>query len=811
MPLPTPDYTETFDFLHRDELLAVVPVDPIPVSGTEPTTILHWETMKDGYKEQFHLTVEDYANTPTVGSAAEVDWLTDIDAAGAIPGFQYADFLNTVVGGSASGLDTTAASDPTHTVDLGGAAAGGTTTGLPSNTVATAGTQDVELTAPVVGGDSTGLPGGTAEVTEVDVPDASAFAATTVVGPPVDGSYWMLEAAPAPDPHYVWYNVLESQVQFVGMPVGGGTVGALPPPFVVGGGAPGAYFVIPVAAGHPAFPGFYVWYDVLDAGGNLDPGVFGPDVAFLVAYTGLKIDLLVADITFAAGPGSMIAETLANTHTPGLGITVDPLTLGEFAPSAPGPGPTDMTIIHTTPGPTGTPALDGITFGSGALGLGFTNPAAPVGDVLVAGVGPNADPAPGGTGISVTVDPSDLQADVGTATASAIDALSEFGATSPSEGIVEVVNAAGGPVTDAFDVTASLDSVTVTTQGAGSVVDLRFDIWTNGDPAQRINIDGSAIQTYTELLAEINGRITGATAALAGGGTAIRFTSDITGNDSKIQLNDFNLFNQLTVFDFIEDAVDGTSVLTYTASANINGTLYPLATTPAPGQTYADLIVDLDAIVGAVGFFSIIGGNLVLTGDPGTTYVELLDTTGLDLFQNLTLFVGFDNPVPATVPVEYTANFLVDGSTEINSVVLGVDGATFADVITELNADLGAFATAAIANGDIIVESGGVTGSGTTSVEFLGGSLWPALDGFFKFGIPRPEVETIAGATGFNFMEVNGPLNGDVLGIFWESFQVEHFGSPPFMSPNAGTSSDIAYHDPFTGDWKRLIDDTIIP
>ncbi len=384
MPLPSPDYLEVFDILHNDVDEEVFPVDPLAFPGAGPSaTMLHWATMKPGYREQLHFAVEDYANTPTVASAAEVDWLTDINAAGAIPGFQYADFANTVVGGSASGLDTTAAAAASHTVDCGGVAAGGTATGLPS------------------------------------------------------------------------------------------------------------------------------------------------------------------------GPG-----------------------------------------------------------------------------------------------------------------------------------------------------------------------------------------------------------------------------------------------------------------LTYTAQAVINGVIFDLTTTPGGGQTYTDLIADLDAIVAGSATFTIVGGNLQLTGDPGIEEAFLRDTQDLDLFQNLTLFAGFFNSVPAVEPVAYTANFLIDGTTTVNAVVLGSDGATFADVVAELNTDLGGDGAAAIANGDIIVESGGATGSGTTSVEFLGGTLWQALDGFVLFGLSRPEIDEIFAAGGFT--DVVGPLNAGVFGVTWSTFQLEHFGNPPTRFAGTGADSTLAYHDPFDGDWKRLIDDVVI-
>lgn len=75
------------------------------------------------------------------------------------------------------------------------------------------------------------------------------------------------------------------------------------------------------------------------------------------------------------------------------------------------------------------------------------------------------DPAPSGkTAIEVAVGGSDTATQVATATASAIDAVSDFSASSDSD-VVTVTNAAEGEATDAADVDAGV-TVEVTSQGA---------------------------------------------------------------------------------------------------------------------------------------------------------------------------------------------------------------------------------------------------------------------------------------------------------------------------------------------------------
>jgi hypothetical protein len=78
--------------------------------------------------------------------------------------------------------------------------------------------------------------------------------------------------------------------------------------------------------------------------------------------------------------------------------------------------------------------------------------------------------------------------------------------------------------------------------------------------AQTISVVGSAAQTYTDLLTEINADITGATVALVGGN--LKFTSATTGAASNITLTagggGTNLFTTLTSFVAVRTATVGT-------------------------------------------------------------------------------------------------------------------------------------------------------------------------------------------------------------------------------------------------------------
>lgn len=84
----------------------------------------------------------------------------------------------------------------------------------------------------------------------------------------------------------------------------------------------------------------------------------------------------------------------------------------------------------------------------------------------------------------------------------------------------------------------------------------------DGGAAQQISVTGSAAQTYTTLLAEINADLTGATCALVGGN--LKVTSDTTGASSSIAISNVAgtasniLFSTLTSFVAVRTASAGT-------------------------------------------------------------------------------------------------------------------------------------------------------------------------------------------------------------------------------------------------------------
>jgi hypothetical protein len=78
----------------------------------------------------------------------------------------------------------------------------------------------------------------------------------------------------------------------------------------------------------------------------------------------------------------------------------------------------------------------------------------------------------------------------------------------------------------------------------------------DGGGAQAINVVGEEAQTFTQLIAEINQDLTGASIALEGGNLVV--TSDTLGTSSSIAITDTDLFSTLTNFSAVDAAVAGT-------------------------------------------------------------------------------------------------------------------------------------------------------------------------------------------------------------------------------------------------------------
>ena len=150
-----------------------------------------------------------------------------------------------------------------------------------------------------------------------------------------------------------------------------------------------------------------------------------------------------------------------------------------------------------------------------------------------------------------------------------------------------------------------------------------------------IAVTGSTAQTYTTLLSELNTDLgASATAALVGGN--VRITSATTGPTSTIAITDTDLFSTLTDYVAIDAAVVGTDELTYTATLTVAGTNYPIIIGGNSADTFANLLIALNADA---------GGGLWTNTDPSLTFTTTL--TGAT--QTIGLVDGDTNPLFASI------------------------------------------------------------------------------------------------------------------------------------------------------------------
>lgn len=103
-----------------------------------------------------------------------------------------------------------------------------------------------------------------------------------------------------------------------------------------------------------------------------------------------------------------------------------------------------------------------------------------------------------------------------------------------------------------------------------------YQISVDGGGTQTISVTGSAAQTYTLLISEINNDITGATVSLVGGN--LKFVSATTGASSSISLTagggGTNLFTTLTNFVAVRTATAGTAAQENWQFASLTGKIF---------------------------------------------------------------------------------------------------------------------------------------------------------------------------------------------------------------------------------------------
>jgi hypothetical protein len=167
---------------------------------------------------------------------------------------------------------------------------------------------------------------------------------------------------------------------------------------------------------------------------------------------------------------------------------------------------------------------------------------------------------------------------------------------------------------------------------------------------------------------------------------------------------------------------------TYTASISVDGVPTAISILGSTAADYATLINEINTDLGVAATAALVGGNIKITS--ATTGVSsTVAITDTDLFLTLTGYVSLSAAVPGIdiVVTTYTASVAVDGV----PVAISVDGGltqTFADLINEINTDLGVAAVAALVGGNIKITS--ATTGITSTVAITDTNLFSTLTGY---------------------------------------------------------------------------------
>lgn len=265
--------------------------------------------------------------------------------------------------------------------------------------------------------------------------------------------------------------------------------------------------------------------------------------------------------------------------------------------------------------------------------------------------------------------------------------------------------------------------------------------------ATPISVVGSDAQTFATLIDEINVDLgASATAAIVGGN--IRVTSATSGASSTVLMVTGTLFPALTNFSAITASVAGTgSAAVLTASISVDGIVKAISISPAAIPTFADVINELNTDLGVAATASIVGGDIKIT----STSVGTLSTVSIVPGSLFPALAGFSNILPPQngggTSRKYSATVVVDGV--IKSVnFTGLAGTTFGNVISEINADLGVSATAAIVGGNIRITSA-TTGLASSVVVYDSGFLFDSLTGYAGISSVNGTAPTLYTATVF--------------------------------------------------------------
>ncbi len=205
------------------------------------------------------------------------------------------------------------------------------------------------------------------------------------------------------------------------------------------------------------------------------------------------------------------------------------------------------------------------------------------------------------------------------------------------------------------------------------------------------------------------------------------------------------------------DATGLVPATTYTATVAIDGGAGPLTKNisilGSNAQTFTTLIseIQLDLDVGGIDAnVALVGGNIKITSLTRSSTSSVAITAGTLFAAPLAGFVSVNAAVPGTT-LTYTATITVDGTP--HAISLSGDNAhTYTTLLSEINTDLGVFATATLFGGNIRVTSSTTGLAGSVSIADSGANLlFSSLTDFTSIAtaIHHPLHTTISAGYGY--------------------------------------------------------------
>lgn len=148
-----------------------------------------------------------------------------------------------------------------------------------------------------------------------------------------------------------------------------------------------------------------------------------------------------------------------------------------------------------------------------------------------------------------------------------------------------------------------------------------------------VRFTGVEGDTFDHVIAELNTDLgSAATATFVGGNIVITSTS--TGTNSSVKIQDTgSLFSSLTGYVGFAD-VHGTSPINYIATVNVDGTTIPVSVQGSAAQTFASLVIEINADLGVLATAAISNGNIAITS-ASTGLISKVSITDASLFKSV--------------------------------------------------------------------------------------------------------------------------------------------------------------------------------